>query len=211
MFIAELWRYPIKSMAGERLDSVEVSEIGLSGDRVVQVYNGQRIVTARSHPGLLAHSGSLGTDGTPLVDGRPWMDASVLADVRRIAGPRAELLRFDGEERFDVLPLLVATDGAIAAFGRDGRRLRPNIVIGGVAGLAERDWEGRHLISGKVTIRIDSLRGRCVMTTFDPDTQQQDPEVLRDIVRRFGGRLALNGEVLTGGTLRVGQDVQVVE
>jgi len=197
-------------MAGERLDSVQVSKLGLTGDRVVQVYNGQRIVTARSHPGLLGHSGSMGTDGTPLVDGRPWMDASVLADVRRIAGPRAELLRFDGEERFDVLPLLVATDGAIAAFGRDSRRLRPNIVIGGVEGLAERDWEGRHLISGTVTIRIDSLRGRCVMTTFDPDTQQQDPEVLRDIVKRFDGRLALNCEVLTGGTLRVGQDVQVV-
>ena len=210
MFIAELWRYPIKSMAGERLDSVQVSELGFIGDRVVQVYNGQRMVTARSHPGLLRHSGSMGTNGTPRVDGRPWMDASVLADVRRIAGPRAELLRFDGEERFDVLPLLVATDGAIAAFGRDGRRLRPNIVIGGVEGLAERDWEGRHLIAGEVTIGIDSLRGRCVMTTFDPDTQQQDPEVLREIVKRFGGRLALNCAVLTGGTLRVGQDVQVV-
>jgi len=33
-----------------------------------------------------------------------------------------------------VVPLLVATDGAIAAFGHDGRRLRPNIAVGGVEG-----------------------------------------------------------------------------
>jgi hypothetical protein len=38
------------------------------------------------------------------------------------------------EARFDVLPLLVATDGAIAALGEDGRRLRPNVVVGGVDG-----------------------------------------------------------------------------
>lgn len=41
------------------------------------------------------------------------------------------------EVRFDVVPLLVASDGALAVFGEDPCRLRPNLVIGGVAGLAE--------------------------------------------------------------------------
>ena len=77
--------------------------------------------------------------------------------------------------RFDVLPLLVATDGAIAAFGRDRRRLRPNLVIGGVPGLDERRWPGRRLRIGDVVIEVDSLRGRCVMTTVDPDSLEQDP------------------------------------
>jgi len=45
--------------------------------------------------------------------------------VRRAAGEDAWLAEDDGPERFDVLPLLVATDGAVAAFGRDIRRLRP--------------------------------------------------------------------------------------
>ena len=59
-------------------------------------------------------------------------------------------------------------------------------------------------------MRLDSLRGRCHMTTVDPDTLQVDPEVLRDIVRRFGGRLALNADVVRTGTIRVGDPVRLV-
>jgi len=77
------------------------------------------------------------------VDGRSWYSPEVAADVALIAGEGSRLVRYEGAERFDVLPLLVATDGAIAAFGYDSRRLRPNIVIGGVEGLSERDWPGR--------------------------------------------------------------------
>ena len=48
------------------------------------------------------------------------------------------------------------------------------------------------------------------MTTVDPDTLDRDPEVLRDIGRRFGGRLALNADVKRGGTIRVGDAVRLV-
>ena len=134
----------------------------------------------------------------------------VLADVRRIAGAGARLVRFDGVERFDVLPLLVATDGAIEAFGQDSRRLRPNIVVGGVEGLAERTWPGRRLRIGEAIIQVQDLRARCVMTTFDPDTLAPSPQVLRDIVKRFDGKLALNCDVLKGGIIRVGQEVELL-
>jgi uncharacterized protein YcbX len=213
MFLAEIWRYPVKSMAGERLDEADVSLSGIAGDRIVQIFNGKgRVVTARTHPALLGHHATLDASDEPLIDGRPWTDPTVLADVRRIVGPDARLERDeDLDVRFDVLPLLVATDGAIAAFGRDGRRLRPNLVIGGVPGLDERGWPGRRLRIGDVSIQVDSLRGRCVMTTFDPDTLEQDPGVLRDIVERFGGRLALNCAVIEGGRIRVAQAVDLSE
>ena len=200
-------------MAGEALGEADVGLSGIPGDRVVQVFNGHgRVVTARTHPALLGHRATLDSHGEPLVDGRPWTDSTVLADVRRIVGPDARLERDpDLDVRFDVLPLLVATDGAIAAFGRDGRRLRPNLVIGGVSGLDERRWPGRCLRIGDVVIEVDSLRSRCVMTTVDPDSLEQDPRVLRDIVERFGGRLALNCAVARGGTIRVGQPVELVE
>ena len=48
------------------------------------------------------------------------------------------------------------------------------------------------------------------MTTVDPDTLDRDPEVLRDIGRRFGGRIALNADVERGGTIRVGDAVRLV-
>ncbi len=211
MYLKEIWRYPVKSMGGERLDRAIVSPLGLAGDRVVLVLNKQgRVVTARSHAALLGHHATTAADGTPLVDGRPWTDPSVLADVRKIAGPGAELVPDQTADRFDVLPLLVATDGAIAAFGRDGRRLRPNLVIGGVTGLDERKWPGRKLRIGDVIIDVDSLRGRCVMTTYDPDTLEQDSTVLRDIVKRFEGKLALNCAVEQGGVITLNQAVELL-
>ena len=206
MWIAELWRYPVKSMAGEPLQVAEVRETGIVGDRVVQVINAVgRTMTSRTKPKLLGYHATLGTDGEPLVDGRPWREV----DVRNAAGPDARLVRSDGVERFDILPLLVATDGAIAAFGYDGRRLRPNIVIGGVNGLDERGWEGKTLRTGEVVIGIQDLRERCIMTTFDPDTLVQDVGVLLKIRREFGGLLALNCYVVKGGTLRVGDEVSL--
>src|SRR5262249_1994218 len=96
------------------------------------------------------------------------------------------------------------------AFGRDVRRLRPNILIGGVEGMAERDWPGATLSIGAIVIRLDSLRTRCPMTTVDPDTLARDPGVLLDIGRRFGGRLALNAHVVHGGVLHEGDAVSLL-
>lgn len=73
----------------------------------------------------------------------------------------SQLARYDGPERFDVLPLLVATDGAIAAFGRD-------------------------------------------------DTLAVDRDVLRDIMRRFDRKLALNASVLRPGAIRGGDRARLV-
>jgi uncharacterized protein YcbX len=66
------------------------------------------------------------------------------------------------------------------------------------------------LVAGEVVIHIEDLRGRCIMTTFDPDTLAHDPNVLRDIVKRFAGKLALNCDVVEGGSIRVGQDVKLI-
>ena len=199
MHVAELWRFPVKSLAGERLDAAEVGERGIPGDRLVWVCGPEGVRTARRHHRLLGLRGTLGPDGEPLINGHPWQSPRALALVRDAAGDDAWLERSDEEDRFDILPLLVATDGAIAAFGRDGRRLRPNIVIGGVEGLAEFGWAGRDLAIGDVRIHLHSRRGRCPMTTVDPDTLAVDPDVLQDILRRFNGRLALNAAVVRGG------------
>jgi len=206
MWIAELWRYPVKSMGGEKLRVADVRETGIVGDRVVQVVNAVgRTVTSRTKPKLLGYHATLGPDGEPLVDGKPWREI----DVRDAAGSDARLVRYDGVERFDVLPLLVATDGAVMALGYDRRRLRPNIVVGGVTRLEERLWEGKTLRAGEVIIGIQDLRERCVMTTFDPDTLAQDVDVLRKIYREFGGSLALNCYVVKPGNLRVGDAVEL--
>ncbi len=211
MKVTEIWRYPVKTMAGEKLQRVRMGPLGIDGDRVVHVEDTQgRVITSRSHPRFLGRKGTLSVDGAPLVDGQPWNSPEVAAEVVDIAGPGAKLVRYDGAERFDVLPLLVATDGAIAAFGHDHRRLRPNIVIGGVEGLTEREWPGGCLRIGKVLIGVQDLRLRCIMTSYDPDTLVQEKEITRNIYRRFDGKLALNCFVIEGGEIAVGDEVQLV-
>jgi uncharacterized protein YcbX len=208
--VEQLWRYPVKTLAGERLERAELTADGVVGDRIVHVRGPEGVRTSRLHHRLLGLHGTLSSDGSPLVDGHPWESADAATMVRAAAGEDARLAAYDGPEGFDVLPLLVATDGAIAAFGRDVRRLRPNIVISGVDGMEETTWPGAALQVGAVVIFLDSTRPRCPMTTVDPDTLERDPEVLRDIARRFGGRLALNASVLRPGWIAVGDEVRLV-
>jgi uncharacterized protein len=210
MKIARIWRYPVKSMAGERLDWISVDANGLAGDRVVQVYDRRgHVATARKFPRLLGFKGTIGSDGEPLVDGFRWDSTEAAERAEAAVGPGAHLRRSDAPERFDVLPLLVCTDSAVKAFGRDVRRLRPNVLIAEVDEGAERQWQRATLRLPDATIRLADLRGRCVMTTYDPDTIEQDGDVLRDIVRRFGGRLCLNADVIRPGSLREGDPVEI--
>ncbi|MFA5883779.1 MAG: MOSC N-terminal beta barrel domain-containing protein [Acidimicrobiia bacterium] len=210
--VGALWRYPVKSLAGESLTEAILAPAGIPGDRMVHVRGPEGVRTSRSrhHYRMLGLHGTTGPDGEPLIDGHPWTSDEALALVRAAAGPEAELARSDEWTRFDILPLLVVTDGAVAAFGRDVRRLRPNLVIAGVDGLAEFGWAGHALHIGDAVVRLDSRRPRCPMTTVDPDTLDRDVEVLKDINHRFDGMLALNADVTTPGTVRVGDPVHIV-
>ena len=211
MKVKELWRYPVKTMAGEQLQRAAIGALGIEGDRVVHVEDiSGRVITSRSHPRFLGHKGSLDAHGVIMVDRRPWESPVVAAEVVDIVGRGAKLVRSDGAERFDVLPLLVATDGAITAFGHDSRRLRPNIVIGGVEGLTEGEWPGACLRIGGVLIGVQDLRLRCIMTSYDPDTLVQDKEITRGIYKRFDGKLALNCFVIESGEIAVGDEVELV-
>jgi uncharacterized protein YcbX len=210
LHVAQLWRYPVKSLAGERLSMAMLAPDGIIGDRLVLVAGPEGVRTSRKQYRMLGLRGTLDPQGRALVNGRPWDSDRALGLVQEAAGDDAWLEESHERNRFDILPLLVATDGAVAAFGRDARRLRPNILISGVEGMAEIDWPGATLHIGDAIIGIDSRRTRCPMTTVDPDTLERDPEVLRDIGRRFTGRLALNAGVIRGGVLHEGDAVRLV-
>ncbi|MBM3759964.1 MAG: MOSC domain-containing protein [Acidobacteria bacterium] len=161
-------------------------------------------MTARSHPKLLGFKATLSKDGEVLVDGVHWTDDEVSQRVSEALGQKVTLFRHQGPERFDILPLLVATDGAIEHMKMDGRRLRPNLVIGDVKGLAERTWPERKLQVGTTIVAPMQLRGRCVMTTYEPDTLKQDINVLRKIVNQLDGVMGLDTDVVLPGPLKIG-------
>jgi uncharacterized protein len=213
MHVAEIWRYPIKSLKGERLIETEITKLGIPGDRevvVVRTLNG-RFLTSRVRPKLLGLQGATGTDGVPTINGHRWDSAEALQLVREAAGEPVTIERVPAPEAFDVLPLLVATDGAAKYLNIDHRRLRPNILIADVPELEERKWPGRVIAIGNVRIHAEKLRDRCVMTTFHPDTQEQDPSVLQRILNELDGTTALDSSVITPGRIRVGDPVEIVE
>jgi uncharacterized protein YcbX len=213
MHVSEIWRYPVKSLKGERLNETEITKFGIPGDRqiaVIRTING-RFLTSRSRPKLLALQGSINANGVPTINGHPWDSAEALQLVREAAGEPVTLQQVPPPQAFDVLPLLVATDGAVRYLNIDHRRLRPNILLADVPELEERNWPGRTIAIGDVRIYAEKLRDRCVMTTFDPDTQAQDPSVLLRIVRELDGSTALDSSVVTQGKIHVGDQAQIIE
>lgn len=211
MHVAELWRYPVKSLKGEQIQEAHITSNGIPGDREIVVLNSAgRIVTSRTRPKLLGLNGNLGADGIPAINGFRWDSNEAAELVHQAVGEEVRLLRVPQPQAFDVLPLLIATEGATQFLNIDRRRLRPNIFLANVDGLNERDWPGRSVKIGDVLIQAVKLRARCVMTTFDPDTQEQDKSVLIKIIRDLDGTTALDCSVIQPGVVRVGDAVEIV-
>jgi uncharacterized protein YcbX len=138
------------------------------------------------------------------VAGHRWDSEQAAEIIAEKGGPGARLVADGGPERFDVLNLLVATDGAVERFGHDVRRLRPNVLLSGVPADIEPTMPGQAIAIGDALIGVHSVRGRCVVTSIDPDTGEQDMDVFRRIHTVFGGELALNSWVIRPGTVRIG-------
>ncbi|MGI9557721.1 MAG: MOSC domain-containing protein, partial [Solirubrobacterales bacterium] len=72
-------------------------------------------------------------------------------------------------------------------FGEDRRRYRPNLVIGGVEGMAERGWIGRRLRIGAAVLSAREPCERCIVTTIDPDTLELEPGILTRLREQYNG------------------------
>src|SRR6202012_2179704 len=211
MHVSEIWRYPIKSLKGERITEAEITPLGIPHDRQIVVIRAinNRMLTSRTRPKLLGLQGSLDADGTPTINGHRWDSAEALELVKQAAGEEVTLQEIPPPKAFDILPLLVATDGAADYLNIDHRRLRPNIYLADVPELEERNWQGRTLAIGDVRIHLEKLRERCVMTTFDPDTQVQDSSILNRIIFELDGFTALDSSIAVPGKIRVGDSAEV--
>jgi uncharacterized protein YcbX len=209
MRVAQLWRYPVKSLRGERLDRAEVLRDGIRGDRLTRVLGADGShITGRTATGLLGLQAGLGDDAEPLIDGERWDSGPARAAIESVAGGGATLAPLS--RHFDAVPILAVTDGAVAALGEDSRRLRPNFVIEGVHGLAERNWIGRRLRLGGVELLVRERCERCVMTTIDPDTLEIRPDVLRRINSEFEGTMGVYCEIALPGEVAEGDPVELI-
>ena len=207
----ELWRYPVKSLRGERLSRAEIEPDGVRGDRHLRVDGDQGLITARTRPGLLRLQAVIGADGEPEIDGESWRSDHARHAIGRMA-PGGRLVSTEGAEvglRQDLSPVHVVTTSMVAELGVDFRRLRPNILIDGAEGRDEIGWIGSSLRIGDVVLEVTAQCERCVMTTFDPDTIEQDASVLKRINSDFGRYFGLHCNVTVPGVISRGDPVCV--
>jgi uncharacterized protein YcbX len=233
MKVLELWRYPVKSLQGQRLGEAAIDALGITGDRRWALFDRDTGLglTARRVPELLFGSARLRDDGSVevvLPDGTVTADETVLSDW---LGRRVELRA--AAERDGVAPTYeaptddLATDpaewmqweGAPGPF-HDSPRIRLSLVSTGTLGTWDRrrfranvvlDGEGEDELLGReadlggVRLQFGGGIARCVMTTRpQPGGIGRDTSVLKTIHRERGGLLAVRAAVLTAGTVRTG-------
>lgn len=228
--VAALWRFPVSSMAGERLERVEVLASGMEGDRTHGVFHAESGEIAypgrdRRWSALPRAFSRLGGDGGLEVslDGRNWGragDPRFTADLSAFLGFPAAIRAYaeDGPSpRYRRAPIHLLTTAALRTLRAvlpasviDERRFRPNILVEtpeGVDGIPEYALRGRRFRLGKVILRGTIPCARCAFTTLAQEGLPEDREVFRALLHRFGRDLGLYCEVEEGGSLQHGDAV----
>jgi uncharacterized protein len=220
--VVELWRYPVKSMAGERLDSCAVTATGLEGDRRWALVDGTpnragKLLTIREEERLMTYRARL-DDGAVVVvsaDGETHrLDGGV---VTRIAGEASRPLSLREMEgaNFDDSPVLVVNLATVSAFGVragmtvDHRRFRANLYVDGLEPDAELGWLGRRLRVGEVELEAVKRCERCVVITRDPDTTVTTPALLRVLTETHDTYMGVYCQVTRPGRVGVGDQLQL--
>lgn len=219
--VASLFRYPVKAMAAEPVESAEVSWHGLEGDRrwafvrSGQARNGFPWFTLRQHPGL---HGYRPVFGMPVVVHTPSgdkfeVDDPSLAEELSVAGP-VFAQKID-RGTFDSAPLsLLSAQTADAVGAHVGTevsplRFRPNIVVETLSGtpFAEDSWVGATVSVGPVRVHVERRDKRCMVINIDPATGERDPAVLRGVAQLNDVTCGVYGSVLVPGRIAVGDPV----
>ncbi|HUF99980.1 MAG TPA: MOSC N-terminal beta barrel domain-containing protein [Ilumatobacter sp.] len=239
MDVREIWRYPIKSIGGERLDVANVTELGIEGDRrwgVRDTHTGN-ILTARRTPALLMATATV-IDGLPLVttvdgdviDGSLESMSGSLSDW---LGQPVELVAAGDDGGTFENPLDVEREadwkswtGPAHAFhdsgrtrvslvsaatldDRDVRRFRINVVLGGGEESAEDALVGERVRVGSVELSITKPIDRCIMVTRAQPGLPADLDVLKRVIRERSNLMGIGSLVEIAGCLSVGDQLVV--
>lgn len=215
--VAEIWRYPVKSMAGERLGACLIAETGLEGDRRWALIDGVpnragKPLTAREAEQLLTYRARLAEHSaqvvTPSGETRP-LDDQLVADLAAETS-RPLTLREAAGLNYDDSPVLVVNLATVAAFELsagaevDRRRFRANLYLEGLEPEEELYWLGRRIRAGDAELEVVSRCERCVVITRDPDTTQASPALLRVLTETSDTCMGVYCRVVQPGMVATG-------
>lgn len=231
--IKKIFRYPVKSMAGESLESCTLGWHGLEGDRRfafrrMEDSGGFPWLTAGRFPSLIRYqpfwafqSGESADQNRSLQvrtpEGKEFEASSeeLRAEIARLYGKDVQLMQFK-HGIFDEAAVSLISLGTIHGLGiecgnpLDVRRFRPNLLVETFSAdpFAEDDWVGRTISFGsdggpEISITLKDLR--CAMVNIDPDTAESDPVVLKTAARMNDVCAGVYATVTKTGTVSVGQ------
>jgi MOSC domain-containing protein len=226
--ISAIARFPVKSMAGEALDSATLDERGLAGDRRWAVRDvdgklgsGKNTRRFRRMPGLLDLTARYDSDEVPVVgfpDGRSLRGDSVelSAALSSHVGRPVTLAPESDVSHFDEGPLHLVTSSSIARLSQlhgsevDVRRLRANLVIDTSTSprFDEVEWVGDQLTIGSgVSLHVREPMVRCLMVDLPQVGVAPDGSLLTTLGRVNNTQLGLVVDVVTPGIVQVGDAV----
>lgn len=234
--VAAVYRYPVKSMRGERLTSTRVTWTGIEGDRRYAFVRADDIghfpwLTARLIPRMLLYQPRCLDPERPAAsdvvvrtpEGRDLpVDGGALHD--EIAGlyrPGAHLLHL-GRGAYDSAPISLISTATLRGLGAwlesdlDPRRFRPNLVLDLAEALpfAEESWLGGLLVFGdradSARVRPQRRNQRCVMITLDPETGNAEPSILRTVAATRETCAGIYGIPEALGTIRAGDRIRLI-
>jgi uncharacterized protein len=229
MRVSEIWRYPVKSVGGERLTSAEISPDGIEGDHAWGVLDPATglVLTARREPALLFLSAVhrpgdrpsiTADDGTGLADddalsrwiGRP-VELRSTADGPATfenpmtvddAGDERDWFQWQSAGRtFHDGSSTVSFVSRATLGGWDARRFRANLVLDDGGG--EDDLTGEVRV-GSAVLTVRKPIERCVMVTRAQPGLPRDLSVLKRVVAERSNRLAVGATVATPGRITEG-------
>jgi Uncharacterized Fe-S protein len=221
--VVEVWRYPVKSMAGERLDSCAVGRTGLEGDRRWALVDGStnragKLLTIRQDEHLMTYRARLAGQSVEVVapDGEvQGLDDRIVSHLAAETSRPLTLRELEGAN-FDDSPVLIVNLATVAAFGVqagmrvDHRRFRANLYVDGLPPEEEIGWLGRRVQVGEAELDVVSRCERCVVITRDPDTTITTPELLRVLNETQETCMGMYCQVTRPGRVAVGDPVHVV-
>jgi uncharacterized protein YcbX len=226
--VTALFRYPVKSMAAEPLQQVEVSWNGFDGDRRWAFIRGGLVrsgfpwLTIRENPSMWKYEPYFANTGdpnhsttmvrTPSGNEYDVVDLALASEL----GHESTVIKQD-RGVFDAMPLSLISHQSIRALessvGKElePRRFRPNIVIDAIDGGdgPEDSWISETLTIGGIQMRVDKRDKRCVMINVDPKTTHRDASVLRAVAQEREACLGVYGTVAKRGMIRVGDSVSI--
>ena len=226
--VAALFRYPVKSMAAESLDQIDVGWNGFSGDRRWAFVRGGLVrsgfpwLTIRENPSMWKYEPYFvepdNADRSTTLVRTPSGEEMDVTD-HELAEELGHDCRLIKQDRgvFDAFPLSLISLQTIRALsssvGRDlqMRRFRPNVVIDAIDGgdAPEDSWIGDTIMIGAMQMRIDKRDKRCVTINVDPDSTQRDPSVLRAVAQERDACLGVYGSIVSRGQIKVGDDISI--